>query len=93
MKLYDKIFPPRVIELPNGKQVFKYRSRAPLAVLVLLFLTVLSVKVTGFNMNVLARRIGEFFVILRKCFRRTGVISHRYGSRSSIRLKCLFWDR
>ena len=28
MKLYDKIFPPRVIELPNGKQVFKYRSRA-----------------------------------------------------------------
>ena len=54
MKLYDKIFPPRVIELPNGKQVFKYRSRAPLAVLVLLFLTVLSIKVTGFNMNVSA---------------------------------------
>lgn len=68
MKLYDKIFPPRVIELPNGKQVFKYRSRAPLAVLVLLFLTVLSIKVTGFNMNVLARRIGEFFVILREMF-------------------------
>ena len=39
MKLYDRIFPPKVIELPNGKQILKYRSRAPLAVLVVLFLT------------------------------------------------------
>ena len=44
MKLYDRIFPPKVIELPNGKQILKYRSRAPLAVLVILFLTALSVK-------------------------------------------------
>ena len=42
----------------------KPRSRAPLAAAVLLALTVLSVKVTGFDMSLLARRIKEFFVIL-----------------------------
>ena len=68
MKLYDRIFPPKVIELPNGKQILKYRSRAPLAVLVVLFLTALSVKVTGFDMGVLVSRINEFFVILGEMF-------------------------
>ena len=47
MNLYDKVFPPKVIVLPNGKNVTKPRSRAPLAAAVLLALTVLSVKVTG----------------------------------------------
>ena len=64
MNLYDKVFPPKVIVLPNGKNVTKPRSRAPLAAAVLLALTVLSVKVTGFDMSLLARRIKEFFVIL-----------------------------
>ena len=64
MKLYDRILPPRVLELPNGKQILKYRSRAPLWVLAVVFLTALSVKVTGFDMGILAARIREFFVIL-----------------------------
>ena len=64
MNLYDRVFPPKVIVLPNGKNVTKPRSRAPLAAAVLLALTVLSVKVTGFDMSLLARRIKEFFVIL-----------------------------
>ena len=64
MNLYDKVFPPKVIVLPNGNNVTKPRSRAPLAAAVLLALTVLSVKVTGFDMSLLARRIKEFFVIL-----------------------------
>ena len=64
MNLYDKVFPPKVIVLPNGKNVTKPRSCAPLAAAVLLALTVLSVKVTGFDMSLLARRIKEFFVIL-----------------------------
>ena len=64
MKLYDRIFPPRVLELSNGKQVLKYRSRAPLGVLAVVLLTALSVKVTGFDMGILAARIREFFVIL-----------------------------
>ncbi len=48
-----QVFPPKVIVLPNGKNVTKPRSRAPLAAAVLLALTVLSVKVTGFDMSLL----------------------------------------
>ena len=68
MKLYDRILPPRVLELPNGKQILKYRSRAPLGVLAVVLLTALSVKVTGFDMGILAARIREFFVILGEMF-------------------------
>lgn len=64
MKLYDRILPPRVLELPNGKQILKYQSRAPLWALAVVLLTALSVKVTGFDMGILAARIREFFVIL-----------------------------
>ena len=31
MSVYDKIFPPKLLTLPNGKQISKPRSRAPLA--------------------------------------------------------------
>ena len=64
MSIYDKIFPPRLITLPNGKQVSKPRSRAPLAAVILVGMTLLSVEVTGFDMGVLVSRIKEFFVIL-----------------------------
>ena len=40
MNMYDKIFPPRVLTLPNGKQVRKPHSRAPLAAVILLALTI-----------------------------------------------------
>ena len=64
MSIYDKIFPPRLLTLPNGKQVSKPRSRAPLAAVILVAMTILSVKVTGFDLGVLVSRIKEFFVIL-----------------------------
>ncbi len=64
MSIYDKIFPPKTFILSNGRQIKKPRSRAPLAALTLLALTILSVKVTGFDMGVLISRIREFFVIL-----------------------------
>ena len=64
MSVYDKVFPPKTFTLSNGKQIRKPRSRAPLAAAVLLALTVLSVKVTGFDMGILVSRIREFFVIL-----------------------------
>ena len=51
MSVYDKIFPPRVLTLPNGKQVSKPRSRAPLAAVILVAMTALSVEVTGFDME------------------------------------------
>ena len=64
MSVYDKIFPPKLLTLPNGKQVSKPRSRAPLAAVILVAMTALSVEVTGFDMGVLVSRIREFFVIL-----------------------------
>ncbi|MFR9217097.1 MAG: phosphonate ABC transporter, permease protein PhnE [Ruthenibacterium sp.] len=64
MSLYDKLLPPRRITLPNGKTVEKPRSRAPLAAVVLVGMTALSVEVTGFDLGVLCSRIKEFFVIL-----------------------------
>lgn len=68
MSIYDKIFPPKTIVLPNGKSVKQYRSRKPLAALILIAMAVLSVKITGFNMAVLAKRGKEFFVILQQMF-------------------------
>lgn len=68
MSLYDKLFPPRLIQLPNGKTVEQKRSRKPVAVLILAALTVLSVKITGFDMGVLVSRISQFFVILGQMF-------------------------
>ena len=64
MSVYDKIFPPKLLTLPNGKQISKPRSRAPLAAVILVAMTALSVEVTGFDMGVLVSRINEFFVIL-----------------------------
>ncbi len=64
MSIYDKIFPPRKIELLSGKAVYKPASRLPLIAVILVFLTVLSVKVTGFDMSVLLERGYQFFVIL-----------------------------
>lgn len=68
MRLYDKLFPPRVYTLPNGKQVSRTRSRGPLVALVLLIMTVVSVQVTGFDLGILTRRINQFFVILGQMF-------------------------
>ena len=49
MKLYDCIFKPRRYELPNGKVVEEKFTRLPLILLVILFCTVVSVRVTGFK--------------------------------------------
>lgn len=68
MSLYDRIFPPETMVLPNGKQVKRPRSRMPLVVLVLLAMMVVSVRITGFNLQVLCSRIHEFFVILGQMF-------------------------
>ena len=41
MSVYDKIFPPKLLTLPNGKQISKPRSRAPLAAVILVAMTAL----------------------------------------------------
>jgi len=68
MTLYDKLFPPKRVELPNGKAVMEPSSRMPLVLLILLVMTVISVKITGFDLMLLVDRISEFFVILDQMF-------------------------
>ena len=77
MNLYDKVFPPKVIVLPNGKNVTKPRSRAPLAAAVLLALTVLSVKVTGFDMSLLGSVIGSLLVVPFAMLASSNIIHNR----------------
>ena len=66
MKLtfYDKIFKPREYVLANGKKAYKKASRAPVYLILILAMCALSVKITGFDMEILVTRIGQFFVIL-----------------------------
>ncbi|AIQ51461.1 phosphonate ABC transporter, permease protein PhnE [Paenibacillus sp. FSL R7-0331] len=62
--MYDKLFPPRKIELPNGKMVLQKRSRTPLVVLLLVICTIASAQFTGFSLRLLVTRIHEFFTII-----------------------------
>lgn len=62
--MYDKIFPPKVIALSNGKEVLQKRSRTPLILIVLLIATIISVEFTNFSFPMLFKRIGEFFFIV-----------------------------
>lgn len=68
LSLYDKIFKPKTYTLPNGKSVSKKASRAPIYAIVIVFMCALSVKITGFDMAILTKRIGQFFVILGEMF-------------------------
>ncbi|MFJ8067262.1 phosphonate ABC transporter, permease protein PhnE [Psychrobacillus sp. NPDC096426] len=62
--MFDKIFVPKKIILPNGKVVLEKRSYTPLILLILLIATIISVRITGFSMEVIVKRIKEFFFIL-----------------------------
>ena len=64
MSLYDRIFKPHVYTLADGTAVEEKRSRAPLILLVLIALTVLSVRVTGFDLALLVKKGSKFFDIL-----------------------------
>lgn len=68
MSLYDKFFPPRIITLDNGKRIEEKRSRAPLVIFILLALSAISVKVTGFRLSTIITRGNQFWVILGRMF-------------------------
>lgn len=68
MNLYDKIFKPKTMRLANGKAVEERASRLPVILLVLVAASVISVKVTGFNLSTLLTRGNQFFVILGQMF-------------------------
>lgn len=64
MPKMSNLFPPRVMELSNGKKVIKPRSKTPLILLLVLIFTFISVEITGFNFETLFRRGNQFWVIL-----------------------------
>ena len=68
MSIYDKLFPPKVYKLSGGKEVSQKRSRAPIYVILVLAMSVLSIRVTGFNPTTLVARGNQFFVILGRMF-------------------------
>jgi phosphonate transport system permease protein len=65
---YDLIFRPKVIRLESGNSVEKKATRLPIIILLLVALTYISVRVTDFDVRVLAKRGHQFFVILEKIF-------------------------
>lgn len=62
--MYDKIFPPKKVALPNGKIVLEKRSRTPLILLLIIIATIASVRFTGFSLNVLFTEIKKFFSMI-----------------------------
>ena len=66
--LFDRLFPPQRVTLKNGHTVDRPRSRTPLIVALILGLVWLSVKLTGFDLGIIARRGNQFLVILRQIF-------------------------
>lgn len=62
--MYDRLFPPRKVVLPNGKIVLEKRSRMPFILLLVILAVILSVRFTEFSLQILFTRIGQFFVII-----------------------------
>lgn len=62
--MYDKIFPPKKVNLSNGKVVLEKRSRTPLVSIIVILATVYSAYLTGFNFHTLFTRIGKFFFVI-----------------------------
>ena len=66
--LFDRIFRPEQITLPNGHTVSRPRSRTPLIAAVVLFALALSVRVTGFDLSIIFRRAIQLTKILGQIF-------------------------
>ena len=66
--LFDRIFKPEAITLPNGHVVMRPRSRTPLIAAVVIAAIWASVLLTGFDVGILIRRGYQFTVILKQIF-------------------------
>ncbi|MGJ9457374.1 phosphonate ABC transporter, permease protein PhnE [Oceanobacillus sp. CF4.6] len=62
--MYDKIFPPKMLSLPNGKIIHEKKSRTPFILLAVLIALIFSIQFTDFDIKVLVLRWQEFFVIV-----------------------------
>ena len=66
--LFDRIFKPEIITLPNGHTVKRPRSRAPLIAAVLIAVVWASVLLTGFDIGIIIKRGHQFTYILNRIF-------------------------
>lgn len=68
MQLFNKVFPPKELELANGKKIAKPRSITPLVLILILIFSYYSIQITGFNFTTLMKRGNQFWVILNDMF-------------------------
>ena len=66
--LFDRVFRPETITLANGHTVERPRSRTPLIAAIVLLVLGLSVRVTGFDLGIIARRANQLTKILAQIF-------------------------
>lgn len=66
--LFDRIFKPETITLPNGHTVSRPRSRTPLIAAILIAVVWASIQLTGFDIGIIIRRGHQFTYILAHIF-------------------------
>ena len=66
--LFDRIFKPELITLPNGHTVERPRSRTPLILLLFTIVVIISIRATGFDLSIIISRAKQLTVILSKIF-------------------------
>lgn len=66
--LFDRIFKPEIITLPNGSTVARPRSRMPLIAIALVAVVWASVLLTGFDIGIIIKRGHQFTYILERIF-------------------------
>jgi len=66
--LFDRIFKPELITLENGHTISRPRSKTPIIVAVVAIVLYYSVKVTGFNLAIIAKRGSQLTKILGQIF-------------------------
>lgn len=66
--LFDRIFKPEIITLPNGKTIERPRSRMPLIAIVIVAVLWASVLLTGFDIGIIIKRGSQFTYIIKRIF-------------------------
>ena len=66
LTLYDRIFKPQTVTLPNGHSVQRCRSRTPVIVLFLAVAIWLSLRMTGFDLHVVITKFRKMVDLLEK---------------------------
>ena len=66
VKLFDRIFKPRRIQLANGHVVYKPQSRTPFILALLILAIWWALRMTGFNPKIIVERFSELLVLFKK---------------------------